>query len=236
MFLIEGDIFKNDYILTNELITNYTILTPIEPSKIIAVGANYTDHISELKLKNTPKPTLFYKPTTSLISTNSSIIIPNNSNNVEYEAELAFIIKKDCKNIKSNHDEYILGYTCANDVTERGNQRQDQQWTRAKSYDTFCPLGPCISTNIDPFNLIIQAKLNNVIVQNSNTSRMIFSIYEILEFISSIMTLRKGDVILTGTPSGIGKLKNKDKIEIFIEDIGVLSNDVILHHPLKLAS
>jgi len=155
------------------------------------------------------------------------IIYPEGVEKLDYEAELGIVIKKITKNVsKQNAKDYILGYTCCNDVTARCIQKKDGQWTRAKSFDTFCPVGPVISTDIDPKNLDIELRLNGELKQKSNTKDMIFDVYEIVEFISSVMTLLPGDLILTGTPEGIGQMKKGDTVEVKIREIGVLENFV----------
>jgi len=210
------------------------LLAPAQPSKIILVGLNYTDHARELNMKIPKQPVIFLKPATSLIAPGQDIIYPEMVSRLDYEAELAIIIKKKAKNIKaSKAQEYILGYSCLNDVTARDLQEKDGQWTRAKSFDTFCPVGPWIETNINPCALKIASYLNGKIKQNSCTSNFIFSVPCIVSFISQVMTLLPGDIISTGTPPGVGPMKPKDKIEIEIEGIGRLSNKVIANRSIK---
>ncbi|WP_292460941.1 fumarylacetoacetate hydrolase family protein [Methanothermococcus sp.] len=199
----------------------------INPTKIICVGLNYIDHAKELNMKIPEEPIIFLKPTSSIIYNNDKIIIPNQSNRVDYEAELAVVIDKKCKNVKKEDAlNYIKGYTILNDITARDLQKKDGQWTRAKSFDTFCPMGPKIVKDINPYNLDIQLKVNGEIKQKSNTKNMIFTVEELIEFISSIMTLYPDDVISTGTPPGVGKLNRGDVVEAEIEDIGILRNYV----------
>jgi len=203
------------------------ILAPAIPSKIIMVGLNYREHAKELGLKIPKEPVLFLKPPTSIAAPGENIIYPSGVRRLDYEAELAFIVKKTARNIQEKKaGEYILGYTCCNDVTARDLQKIDGQWTRAKSFDTFCPLGPHIETQIQPENLAIRSYLNGRLRQNSSTSDFIFPIYYLLAFISRIMTLLPGDVISTGTPHGIGQMNRGDKIEIEISGIGRLKNQV----------
>tara|TARA_Y100000310_G_C20474866_1_gene711901 strand:- start:46 stop:678 length:633 start_codon:yes stop_codon:yes gene_type:complete len=201
-----------------------------KPSKIVCVGLNYHCHAKELSM-NTPRhPIIFIKPTTTIIGPGEKIIYPKISKRVDYEAELALIIKKKAKNIEEKEvRNYIEGFTCLNDVTARDLQKLDQQWTRAKSFDTFCPIGPKIvkwTKGFNPNNLKIQAILNNKVVQSSNTSNFIFKVEKIVSFISKVMTLNRGDIITTGTPKGIGPMKKGDKIEVKIEGIGTLTNHV----------
>jgi len=204
------------------------LLAPTLPSKIIAVGLNYRDHAEELGLELPKEPILFMKPATGVIGPLDEIVYPAQSTRVDYEAELAVVISKDCKDVKaSNAGDVILGYTCMNDVTARDLQVSDGQWTRAKSFDTFAPIGPWIETDIDdPHCLAITSHLNGEIKQSSSTENLIFSVFELIEFISGIMTLNTGDVIATGTPSGIGPMNPGDEIVIAIEEIGVLKNKV----------
>lgn len=197
------------------------------PGKIVAVGLNYKDHAKELKMKMSEEPTIFMKPGTSVIGHMDDIIYPGMSAQVDYEAELAVVIGKKAKNIQENDaKEHILGYTCANDVTARDLQKKDGQWTRAKSFDTFCPLGPVIVDDIDADNLNIRLFLNGQVKQDSRTSNMIFNVKRIVSYISCVMTLLPGDVILTGTPVGVGQLKKSDIVEVEIEGIGKLINKV----------
>jgi 2-keto-4-pentenoate hydratase/2-oxohepta-3-ene-1,7-dioic acid hydratase in catechol pathway len=174
------------------------------------------------------EPVLFIKPPSSVIGHGYNIIYPKQSSRVDYEAELGVVINKRAKDIRPGHGkDYILGYTCFNDVTARDLQKIDVQWTRAKSFDTFSPVGPFIVTGIDPGNLSIKSKLNGEVKQSSNTNNMIFDVFKLVEFISGVMTLEPGDVIATGTPSGIGPMNKGDVIEIEVEKVGTLSNKVI---------
>jgi len=208
-------------------IKDFKLLAPVVPQKIIAVGLNYKDHAEELNLPIPKEPIIFLKPPSAVIGPGEPIILPAQSNRVDYEAELAVVIKKRAKNIKPEQaKEYILGYTCFNDVTARDLQAKDGQWSRAKSFDTFAPLGPWIETELEPGNLKIQALLNGKVVQDSSTSNLIFSVPELVSFISQIMSLFPGDVIATGTPSGIGPLSAGDEIIIRIQGIGELRNSV----------
>jgi 2-keto-4-pentenoate hydratase/2-oxohepta-3-ene-1,7-dioic acid hydratase in catechol pathway len=189
----------------------------INPSKIVCVGLNYKKHAAEMGHELPQEPVLFMKPTSSIINDGDEIKYPAMSKRVDYEAELAIVM---------GEGGTIAGFTCANDVTARDLQQKDGQWTRAKSFDTFCPLGPKIVQVDDANNLGIKAFLNGKIVQDSNTSDMIFSVDQIVDFISQVMTLNKDDIILTGTPSGIGPMNKGDEIVIEIEQIGTLSNRV----------
>ena len=204
------------------------LLAPANASKVILVGLNYRDHAQELKMKIPKEPIVFLKPPTTLIGDKDSIHYPQGVKRLDYEAELALVIKRKAKNIASKDaKKYILGYTCLNDVTARDLQAKDGQWTRAKSFDTFCPLGPWIETKISADKLAIQLHLNKKIKQDSSTKHFIFSISHLVAFISRIMTLLPGDVISTGTPSGVGKMKIGDKVVVRIEGIGELENKVV---------
>jgi 2-keto-4-pentenoate hydratase/2-oxohepta-3-ene-1,7-dioic acid hydratase in catechol pathway len=197
------------------------------PSKIIAVGLNYYDHAKELKMSIPKYPLIFIKPPTTVIRNNEAIVYPQQSSEVHYEGELAVIIGNRARNISvRDASSHIKGYTCANDVTARDLQREDGQWTRAKSFDTFCPLGPEIVSDPDPCNLDIRTRVNGVEKQCSNTKNMIFNVFELVSFISGIMTLLPGDVIITGTPPGVGSIEPGDTVEVEIEGIGILRNTV----------
>ncbi|GAV23439.1 fumarylacetoacetate hydrolase family protein [Carboxydothermus pertinax] len=226
--VLAGGIFS-EVIPTGEEIAleKVKLLSPVEPAKIICVGLNYQDHIAEFKNEIPEEPVIFLKPPTAVIGPGDEIILPPESRRVDYEGELALVIKKEGRNISRElASGYILGYTCANDVTARDLQRKDGQWTRGKSFDTFCPLGPWIVTDVDPGNLDIETWQNGELRQKSNTSKMLFHPYYLVSFISKVMTLKPGDVILTGTPSGVGKLAPGDRIEVKISGIGSLHNKV----------
>jgi len=198
-----------------------------KPSKIIAIGLNYYDHAKELNMPVPDHPIMFLKPPTTVIGNGGSIIYPSQSRNVHYEGELAVVIKNRIRNIsKAEAAKHIKGYACANDVTARDLQHTDGQWTRAKSFDTFCPLGPRIVKSIDPANLKIETRVNGKIKQSSNTKDMIFNVYELVSFVSSVMTLFPGDVLITGTPAGVGPIHIGDTVEVEIEGIGTLKNTV----------
>jgi 2-keto-4-pentenoate hydratase/2-oxohepta-3-ene-1,7-dioic acid hydratase (catechol pathway) len=201
------------------------IMPPVSPSKVVCVGLNYKDHAVELNMELPEEPIIFIKPPTSVVGHLDSIIYPISSSQVDFEGELGIVISKEAKNVKSEDAaDFIGGYTAVNDVTARDLQRKDGQWTRAKSFDTFCPIGPCIETDLDPMNQNISLKLNGETKQTSSTKNMIFNVYELVEFISNIMTLKPGDVIATGTPPGVGPMNIGDTVEVQIEGIGVLKN------------
>jgi 2-keto-4-pentenoate hydratase/2-oxohepta-3-ene-1,7-dioic acid hydratase in catechol pathway len=197
------------------------------PTKIIAIGLNYLDHAKELNMDIPEYPLIFMKPPTAVIGDGEIIIYPPQTQELHYEGELGIVIGKKARNLSVEEaQDCIAGYTCSNDVTARDLQRLDGQWTRSKSFDTFCPLGPRIVKNIDPTNLAITTRVNSVTKQNSNTNQMIFNAYKLVSYISAIMTLLPGDVISTGTPPGVGELQVGDVVEVEIEGIGILRNTV----------
>ncbi|MFC2061851.1 fumarylacetoacetate hydrolase family protein [Elusimicrobiota bacterium] len=201
------------------------ILIPCKPTKIVCVGLNYQDHADELKMKVPDEPVLFLKPSSSILGPEGSIIKPKGCGTMDYEAELAVVMGKEGKNIPIEEvPDHVLGYTCFNDITARDLQKKDGQWTRAKSFDTFAPIGPYISANIDPNRLKIELILNEKVRQSSCTSQMVFSTEKLVSFVSKVMTLYPGDLITTGTPPGVGKMKPGDIVEVVIEKIGSLRN------------
>ena len=203
------------------------ILPPVQPSKVVCVGLNYRDHAQELNMDLPEEPILFIKPPTTVIGPDNPIIYPPQCHQLDYEAELAVVIGRETRfTSKNDARDHIAGYTILNDVTARDLQRKDGQWTRAKSFDTFCPIGPWIETDMDPSHQDISLKLNGEVKQNSNTENMIFSVEELVEFISHIMTLNQGDIIATGTPPGVGSMNVEDIVEVKIEGIGTLSNKI----------
>ena len=205
------------------------LLVPILPSKIICVGRNYTEHAREQGTIVPEYPTLFIKPPSSLIGQDDPIILPPQSQQVEHEAELAVVIGKRGRWISEEQaSRYIFGYTIANDITARDLQERDGQWTRAKGFDTFCPLGPWIETEIDVTDVLISCRVNGDLRQMASSREMVFPISHLITYISSVMTLEPGDVILTGTPAGVGPLKEGDMVEITIDGIGTLKNTVQL--------
>lgn len=225
---VEGDLFEH-YIVTEQKysLDEVKLLAPCVPSKVVAVGLNYRDHAQEMKETIPDHPKIFLKPATAIIGPEDPIVIPAMSQRVDYEAEIAVVMKKTAKNISAEESsDYILGYTCLNDVTARDLQSIDGQWTRAKGFDTFAPVGPWITDELDPNHVDVQLFLNGEQKQHSNTSNFIWKIEELISFISQIMTLLPGDIITTGTPSGIGPMKEGDKVEVIIEKIGTLRNYV----------
>jgi len=208
--------------------SNVRLLTPSVPEKIILVGLNYKDHARELGMKIPKEPIIFLKPPTALIAHKQKIVYPPGIKRLDYEAELALVVKKTARNIsESKAKDYILGYTCLNDITARDIQKKDGQWSRAKSFDTFCPVGPWVETEISPKNLKVRAYLNGKLKQDSHTGDFIFGINRLFSFISKIMTLKSGDIISSGTPAGVGPMQRGDAVEIEIQGIGKLTNRVI---------
>jgi 2-keto-4-pentenoate hydratase/2-oxohepta-3-ene-1,7-dioic acid hydratase in catechol pathway len=206
-----------------------TLLAPCEPTKIMALGLNYRDHAAEFGLPIPDEPLIFLKPSTAVIGPDEDIVYPAMSRRVDYEAELGVVIGRTCRQVPEEEvRDYILGFTCFNDVTARDLQKKDGQWARAKGFDTFAPLGPWIETEItDPNNLMVEAYLNGESRQHSNTRNMIFKVAAQVAFISQVMTLLPGDVIATGTPSGIGPMREGDVVEIRVEGIGTLKNRIV---------
>ncbi|MBI2859151.1 MAG: fumarylacetoacetate hydrolase family protein [Chloroflexi bacterium] len=203
------------------------LLAPVAPSKIVGIGLNYRPHAEEVKLEIPSVPLIFLKPSTSVIGPGESILLPRGAGRVDFEGELGVVISRKAKDVPaSKASDYILGYTCANDVSERHMQKADKQWTRAKGFDTFAPLGPWIETDLDPGNARLTTTLNGEVRQSASTSELIFNVAQLVEFVSGVMTLLAGDVIITGTPSGIGPIKAGDVVEVTIEGIGTLRNYV----------
>jgi 2-keto-4-pentenoate hydratase/2-oxohepta-3-ene-1,7-dioic acid hydratase in catechol pathway len=199
--------------------------SPTLPSKVVAVGLNYRDHIQEFGHQVPDHPILFIKPSTAVLEPGGTILLPQQSNQVDFEGELAVVIKQTAYQITAQDaPNYILGYTCFNDVTARDLQSIDGQWTRAKSFDTFAPIGPWIVSKLNPNRLQILTRVNGTIRQQSNTKHLVFPINELVAYISQVMTLLPGDVIATGTPSGVGPLKPGDRVDVEIEGIGILTN------------
>ncbi len=220
--------FSDFEIIDQEIPFSSVILhAPTLPSKIVGVGLNYKAHAKEMDHPLPEEPVLFLKPSTSLIGPEYYIHYPKMSSRVDYEAELAVVIKKQGKDIPlENVKDYILGYSCFNDITARDLQKMDGQWGRAKSFDTFSAMGPWIITDLDPSNLQIESYLNGELKQSCKTSDMIFDVPTLISFISKVMTLEPGDIITTGTPPGIGPMQRGDSIDIRIEGIGLLRNTV----------
>lgn len=230
---IEGNIFAEFHRSEPEKnINDIKLLAPVKPSKIICVGRNYPEHAKEHGKEVPDVPLLFLKPPSAIINPGDNIILPPQSQQVEHEAELVVVISKRGRWISPEKaNEYIYGYTIGNDVTARDLQQRDLQWTRAKGFDTFCPIGPWIETELDPNNAMITCYVNNEIRQLASVHEMVFNIRQLIAYASSVMTLEPGDVIFTGTPAGVSPLNHKDVVKITIEGIGTLENSVTKEEP-----
>jgi 2-keto-4-pentenoate hydratase/2-oxohepta-3-ene-1,7-dioic acid hydratase in catechol pathway len=223
---IAGDIFTAYQLLdVTHPLPALQVLAPCAPSKIVAVGLNYRTHAAEVKMELPQEPILFLKPSTAVIGPVENIIYPAMAKRVDYEGELGVVIGKKCQGVSVEQaPDYILGYICVNDVTARDLQKKDGQWTRAKGFDTFAPLGPFIETGLDPSDVLVETFLNAEIKQSASTRDLIFPVPYLVSFISRVMTLLPGDVIATGTPEGIGPMRPGDAVEVRIEGIGILRN------------
>jgi len=210
------------------LLKDVLLLAPCVPSKIVALGLNYRQHAEETKMSLPSIPLIFLKPSTAVIGPDDNIVLPRDSSRVDYEGELGIVVGRKAKDVpKDRVRDYILGHTCVNDVSERHVQKTDGQWTRAKGYDTFAPIGPWIETEVNPDDLKLETYLNGELRQSARTSELIFEVAELVSFISGVMTLLPGDIIATGTPSGIGRMSPGDIVEVKIEGIGTLRNFVV---------
>ncbi|TDE09664.1 fumarylacetoacetate hydrolase family protein [Jiangella asiatica] len=229
--VLEGDPLYRSIQLTGERLSlpDVRLLAPVIPrSKIIGVGRNYADHAAELGNEPPPEPLLFLKPNTSVIGPDEPIVLPEQSSDVHHEAELAVVIGRIAKTVPRDRvSDVIFGYTCANDVTARDLQKRDNQWARAKGFDTFCPLGPWIETDLDPADLAVRCRVNGDERQAGRTSQLIFDVATLVEYISAAFTLLPGDVILTGTPAGVGPIAAGDHVAVTVEGIGALTNPVV---------
>jgi len=205
------------------------LLAPVLPTKVVAVGRNYEDHAAERGGEVPDEPLIFLKPATSVIGPDAGVVHPPISNDVQHEAELAAVVSRVARHVKAEDaSAYLMGYTAANDVTARDLQMKDGQWARAKGFDTFCPLGPAIETELDPLEkLAVICRVNGEVRQAGFTSDMVFGVAEIFEYVTAVMTLLPGDVILTGTPAGISRVVPGDVMEVEIDGIGVLQNRVV---------
>ena len=203
------------------------LVAPCQPGKILCMGRNYVEHAKELGNETPKVPLIFMKPPSSIISNDDIIVLPSQSKQIEHEAELVVVIGKRGRHIAAeNVKEYILGYTIGNDVTARDLQKTDEQWTRAKGFDTFCSFGPWIDTDFDSSDAVVTCRVNGQMRQMASTRDMVFNVSMIIAFISSVMTLEPGDLIFTGTPAGVGALKDGDKVVVEIEGLGILKNSV----------
>ena len=228
--VLAGDPMYAGYDTTGERVklTDATLLAPVLPrSKVVAIGKNYRDHAAEMGGEAPEAPLMFLKPNTAVIGPNDAIVLPPQSERVEHEGELAVVIGRIAKDVSAaNALDYVFGYTAANDVTARDLQRADGQWARAKGFDTFCPLGPVIETEFDAASATIETTVNGEVRQSGRVSDLVHGIPELVEYAASVWTLLPGDVILTGTPAGVGPLVAGDRVDVSISGIGSLSNPV----------
>lgn len=204
------------------------LLAPIVPTKIVCIGKNYAEHAKEMGGDAPATPVVFMKPSTAIVGPGDPIVLPRDSERVDYEGELAIVIGRLCREVPAERvDDVILGFTIANDVTARDQQLADGQWTRAKGHDTFCPLGPWLDTDVNPRDLHLQTTLDDVVVQDARTSEMIHDVAAFVAFVTSFMTLVPGDVLLTGTPAGVGPLRPGQSVSVTIDGLGSLTNPVV---------
>jgi 2-keto-4-pentenoate hydratase/2-oxohepta-3-ene-1,7-dioic acid hydratase in catechol pathway len=211
------------------LLADAALLCPVQPSKIVCIGRNYREHAAELGNEVPSEPLIFLKPPSSLLDPDGKIMLPPISHRVDYEGELGVVIGRLCRNLKSDEDvrPYILGYTCVNDVTARDLQKKDVQFTRGKGFDTFCPVGPVVTDEVDPWSgVAVETRVNGEMKQDGNTRDFIFALDAVIRFISQVMTLLPGDLIATGTPSGVGPLQAGDLVEVTVAGVGTLRNTV----------
>jgi len=229
--LPDGEAFENfARVRTSEPIplAAVRLVAPVTPSKIVCVGRNYKDHAAELGNPMPAAPLLFLKPPSSVVGAEDFILLPAISERVEHEGELAVVIGRRARRLGADEDalSYVLGYTCLNDVTARDLQRQDIQFTRAKSFDTFCPVGPFVVQGLSPHDLQVSTRVNGETRQTGRTSQMAFNVPFLVRYVSHIMTLEPGDIISTGTPAGVGPLRDGDTVEVEVEQVGILRNFV----------
>jgi 2-keto-4-pentenoate hydratase/2-oxohepta-3-ene-1,7-dioic acid hydratase in catechol pathway len=225
---LAGTFFENPVPSGEEIpLDDVRLLAPILPSKVVCLGKNYAAHAAEFGGEVPEEPLVFLKPSTSVSGPGDPIPLPPISNRVDYEGELAVVIGRIARNVRAEETfRYILGYTCGNDVTLRDLQKKDDQWARAKGFDGSCPLGPWVETELDPIDVHLETRVNGEVRQSASTSDMVFGVATIIEFVTVFMTLLPGDVIMTGTPEGVGKLEPGDRVEVVIDGIGVLMNPV----------
>jgi 2-keto-4-pentenoate hydratase/2-oxohepta-3-ene-1,7-dioic acid hydratase in catechol pathway len=208
-------------------LSSVRLLAPVLPSKVVCIGKNYADHIAEMGGGTPADPVVFLKPSTSVIGPGDPIVLPRNSERVDHEAELGIVIGRLCREVpRERAHDVILGYTCGNDVTARDHQQRDGQWTRGKSHDTFCPLGPWVETDLDVSNVAVQCAVDGAVRQDGSTSDLIHDVPAIVEWVTAFMTLLPGDIILTGTPAGVGPLVAGNAVTVLVEGIGPLTNPV----------
>jgi 2-keto-4-pentenoate hydratase/2-oxohepta-3-ene-1,7-dioic acid hydratase in catechol pathway len=227
--VIAGTFFEDPVPTGDELpIDDVMLLAPVLPSKLVCVGKNYAAHAAEFGMDVPEEPLLFLKPSTSVIGPGDAIRLLPISRRTDYEGELAVVMGRLARNVRAEDaSRFILGYTCANDVTLRDLQKTDDQWARAKGFDGSAPLGPWIETSVDPTDVVVETRLNGDVVQHASTADMVFGVAELIEYVTSFMTLLPGDALLTGTPEGVGRLTGGDVIEVEVEGVGTLRNEVV---------
>jgi 2-keto-4-pentenoate hydratase/2-oxohepta-3-ene-1,7-dioic acid hydratase in catechol pathway len=226
--VIAGTFFEDPLPTGDEVsIDDVMLLAPVLPSKLVCVGKNHAAHAAEFGMEVPEEPLLFLKPSTAVIGPGDLIRLLPISRRIDYEGELAVVIGRLARNVKAEDaSRFILGYTCANDVTLRDLQKTDDQWARAKGFDGSCPLGPWIETSLDPTDAVVETRLNGDVVQHASTSDMVFGVAELIEYVTSFMTLLPGDALLTGTPEGVGRLEGGDVVEVEVDGVGILRNEV----------
>ncbi len=228
ILIIDGDLFGQHHVTNQKVpLSGSRLLAPVTPTKIVCVGLNYADHVKESQSANAipEEPVTFMKPRTALIGPNDTILMPPASKRVDYEGEIGVVIARTCHKLSPEQvSENIFGVTCVNDVTARDLQKKDVQWTRGKGFDTFCPVGPFLVTGADYLKLNISSRLNGETRQSSNSRHMIFPIPQLISFMNHVMTLNPGDLIVTGTPEGVGPMTDGDIVEVEVEGIGILRN------------
>jgi 2-keto-4-pentenoate hydratase/2-oxohepta-3-ene-1,7-dioic acid hydratase in catechol pathway len=227
--VIAGTFFEDPLPTGDEVaIDDVMLLAPVLPSKLVCVGKNYAAHAAEFGMDVPEEPLLFLKPSTAVIGPGDAIRLLPISRRVDYEGELAVVMGRLARNVRAEDaSRFILGYTCANDVTLRDLQKTDDQWARAKGFDGSAPLGPWIETSVDPTDAVLETRLNGDVVQHASTSDMVFGVAELIEYVTSFMTLLPGDALLTGTPEGVGRLEGGDVVEVEVEGVGTLRNEVL---------
>ena len=209
-------------------LTSVRLLAPVLPSKVVCIGKNYADHVSEMGGEAPADPVVFLKPSTSVIGPGDPVVLPRNSERVDHEAELGIVVGRLCREVpRARALDVVLGYTCGNDVTARDHQKADGQWTRGKSHDTFCPIGPWIETDMDASDVVVQARVDGELRQDGSTKQLLHDIPAVIEWVTAFMTLLPGDVILTGTPAGVGPIVAGQTVSVTVGGVGTLTNPVV---------
>lgn len=226
--VLRGTFFEDPLPTGEEVpLDDVRLLAPVLPSKLVCVGKNFAAHAAEFGMEVPEEPLLFLKPSTAVIGPRDPIRSPPISRRVDYEGELAVVVGRLARNVRAEEaGAYILGYTCGNDITLRDLQKTDDQWARAKGFDGSCPLGPWIETDLDPTDVRVETRLNGEVRQAGQTADMVFGVAELLEYVTAFMTMLPGDVLMTGTPEGVGRLAHGDLVEVEVEGVGTLANPV----------